>query len=618
VKSLKIRICMNYRDDLRNIVIIAHVDHGKTSLVDMMLKQSKIFRDNQQVGTLILDRNALEREKGITILAKNTAVVYRGVKINIIDTPGHADFSGEVERVMNMADGCLLLIDSIDGPMPQTRFVLKQALNKKLKPIVVINKIDRVNSRIAEVVRLTQDLFLELATDADQLDFPVLYASARDGTASNDPEKEGDDLIPLFESILSQVPPPGIESGPFQMLVSNLDYSTYKGKLAIGKIYRGSVKPHDKVAVIGSDSSTQNYEVNQVFTFIGLDQPEVEEATAGEIVAITGVEIVSIGDTIASPDQPDALPRIEIGEPTLKMMFGVNSSPLAGREGKYGTSRQLRERLYRELETNLSLRVQDTDTADVFLVSGRGELHLAILIETMRRQDYEFDISKPEVITKEINGVLMEPVEELTIDTREEHIGALMEMLSTRQAKLANMRNDGQGNVRLEFHIPTRGLIGFRSKFLTTTRGEGIMSTLFLGYEPWYGDIVSTRSGMLVASEAGTAVTYGLNNAQGRGITFIEPGTAVYEGMIVGMHARGTDLAVNVAKEKKQTNIRASTSDFAIKLTPPLKISLEEALDMISEDELIEVTPANIRLRKRLLTQNQRARARHTADREAQ
>ncbi len=609
---------MNYRDDLRNIVIIAHVDHGKTSLVDMMLKQSKIFRDNQQVGNLILDRNALEREKGITILAKNTAVVYRGVKINIIDTPGHADFSGEVERVMNMADGCLLLVDSIDGPMPQTRFVLKQALNKKLKPIVVINKIDRANSRIAEVVRLTQDLFLELATDADQLDFPVIYTSARDGTATTEPETEGTDLIPLFEAILKTVPPPAIEEGPFQMLISNLDYSTYKGKLAIGKIYRGSVKPHDRVVVIGPDGATQDYEVNQVFTFIGLEQPEVEEATAGEIVAITGVEIVNIGDTIASPEQPEPLPRIEIGEPTLKMMFGVNSSPFAGKEGKYGTSRQLRERLYRELETNLSLRVQDTDTPDVFLVSGRGELHLAILIETMRRQDYEFEISKPEVITKEINGQLTEPVEELTIDTREENIGAVMEMLSSRQARMVNMRNDGQGNVRLEFHIPTRGLIGFRSKFLTATRGEGIMSTLFLGYEPWYGDIVSMRSGMLVASEDGTAVAYGLNNAQGRGITFIEPGTAVYEGMIVGMHARGNDLAVNVAKEKKQTNIRSSTSDIAVKLTPPLKISLEEALDMISEDELVEVTPNNIRLRKRLLTMNQRARAKHAAAREAE
>ncbi len=609
---------MNYRDDLRNIVIIAHVDHGKTSLIDMMLKQSKVFRDNQQMGNLILDRNALEREKGITILAKNTAVMYRGVKINIIDTPGHADFSGEVERVMNMADGCLLLVDSIDGPMPQTRFVLKQALSKGLKPIVVINKIDRENSRIAEVVNLTQDLFLELATDAEQLDFPILYASARDGTATTDPEKEGEDLIPLFEAILEKVPPPGIEAGPFQMLVSNLDYSSYKGKIAIGKIYRGSVKPHDKVSVIAGDGSTQNYEVGQVFTFIGLEQPEVEEATAGDIVAITGIETVSIGDTVTSPEQPDALPRIEIGEPTLKMMFGVNTSPFGGREGKYCTSRQLRERLYRELETNLSLKVEDTETPEIFLVSGRGELHLAILIETMRRQDYEFEISKPEVITKEIDGKLMEPVEELTIDTREEHVGALMEILSPRQAKLANMRNDGQGNVRLVFHIPTRGLIGFRSMFLTATRGEGIMSTLFLGYEPWYGDIISTRSGMLVASENGTAVTYGLNNAQGRGITFIEPGTAVYEGMIVGMNSRGTDLAVNVAKEKKQTNIRASTADIAIKLTPPLKFSLEEALSMIGDDELVEVTPSNIRLRKRLLTQNQRARARHAAGRESQ
>ena len=609
---------MSYRDDLRNIVIIAHVDHGKTSLIDMMLKQSKIFRDNQQVGELILDRNALEREKGITILAKNTAVTYRGVKINIIDTPGHADFSGEVERVMNMANGCLLLVDSIDGPMPQTRFVLKHALDKGLKPIVVINKIDRENSRISEVVNLTQDLFLELATNADQLDFPILYTSARNGTASIDPGREGEDLIPLFECILHKVPPPSIESGPFQMLVSNLDYSSYKGKLAIGKIYRGSVRPHDKVTVIGMDGSTENYEVSEVFTFMGLDCPEVEEATAGEIVAITGVETVSIGDTITSPDQPDALPRIEIGEPTLKMMFGVNSSPFAGREGKYCTSRQLRERLYRELETNLSLRVQDTETPDVFLVSGRGELHLAILIETIRRQDYEFEISKPEVITKEIGGKVMEPVEELTIDTREEYVGALMEILSTRQARLANMRSDGQGNVRLEFHIPTRGLIGFRSLFLTATRGEGIMSTLLLGYEPWYGDIVSTRSGMLVASENGTAVTYGLNNAQGRGITFIEPGTPVYEGMIVGMNSRGSDLAVNVAKEKKQTNIRASTADIAIKLTPALKFSLEEALGMIGDDELIEVTPTNIRLRKRLLTQDQRSKARHAANKELQ
>ena len=609
---------MSYRDDLRNIVIIAHVDHGKTSLIDMMLKQSRIFRDNQQVGELILDRNALEREKGITILAKNTAVTYRGVKINIIDTPGHADFSGEVERVMNMANGCLLLVDSIDGPMPQTRFVLKHALDKGLKPIVVINKIDRENSRISEAVNLTQDLFLELVTNADQLDFPILYTSARNGTASIDPGKEGEDLIPLFECILHQVPPPRIEAGPFQMLVSNLDYNSYKGKLAIGRIYRGSVKPHDKVTVVERDGSTKNYEVSEVFTFMGLDRLETEEVTAGDIVAITGVETVSIGDTITSPDQPDALPRIEIGEPTLKMMFSVNTSPFAGREGKYCTSRQLRERLYRELETNLSLRVQDTETPDVFLVAGRGELHLAILIETMRRQDYEFEISKPEVITKEIDGRLMEPVESLTIDTHEEYIGALTEIISKRQARLTNMHNDGEGNVRLEFHIPTRGLIGFRSKFLTVTRGEGVMSTLFVGYEPWYGDIISTRSGMLVASENGTAVTYGLNNAQGRGITFIEPGTPVYEGMIVGMNSRGSDLAVNVTKEKRQTNIRSSTADIAIKLTPPLKFSLEEALDMVSDNELIEVTPKSIRLRKQLLTQDQRSKARHAASRELQ
>jgi GTP-binding protein len=609
---------LSYRDDLRNIVIIAHVDHGKTSLIDMMLKQSRIFRDNQQVGELILDRNALEREKGITILAKNTAVTYRGVKINIIDTPGHADFSGEVERVMNMANGCLLLVDSVDGPMPQTRFVLKHALDKGLKPIVVINKIDRENSRISEAVNLTQDLFLELVTNADQLDFPILYASARNGTASIDPGKEGEDLIPLFECILHKVPPPRIEAGPFQMLVSNLDYNSYKGKLAIGRIYRGSVKPHDKVTVVERDGSTKNYEVSEVFTFMGLDSLEVEEATAGDIVAITGVETVSIGDTITSPDQPDALPRIEIGEPTLKMMFSVNTSPFAGREGKYCTSRQLRERLYRELETNLSLRVQDTETPDVFLVAGRGELHLAILIETMRRQDYEFEISKPEVITKEIDGRLMEPVESLTIDTREEYIGALTEILSKRQARLTNMHNDGEDNIRLEFHVPTRGLIGFRSKFLTVTRGEGVMSTLFVGYEPWYGDIISTRSGMLVASENGTAVTYGLNNAQGRGITFIEPGTPVYEGMIVGMNSRGSDLAVNVTKEKRQTNIRSSTADIAIKLTPPLKFSLEEALDMISDYELIEVTPKSIRLRKQLLTQDQRFKARHAASRELQ
>ena len=605
----------NFREDIRNVAIVAHVDHGKTSLVDALLKQSKVFRDNQQVGELIMDRNALEREKGITILAKNTAVMYRGVKINIIDTPGHADFSGEVERVVNMADGCLLLVDSVEGPMPQTRFVLRQAFEKGLRPIVVVNKIDRENARIAEVVSLTQDLFLELATTTDQLDFPVLYASARMGTCTTDPKVEGTDMVPLFEAILKYVPPPATDDGPFQMLVSNLDYDSYKGRYAIGRVLRGSVKPKDMVAVIGADGSAHKYEVTDVFTFMGLNRLAVEEASAGEIIAITGLETVSIGDTVTDPDIPEALPRIEIGEPTVKITIGVDSSPFAGREGKYCTSRQLRERLYRELETNISLRVQDTPIPDLFLVSGRGELHLSILVETMRRQDYEFEISRPEAITREENGKVLEPVEQLILDTREDYIGVITEMLARRLGKLTNMHNDGRGNLRMEYRIPTRGLIGFRSAYLTATRGEGIMNTIFLGYEPWVGEISSTRSGALVAAETGEAVTYGLSNAQERGITFIDPGTPVYEGMIVGINSRPTDLAVNVCKEKKQTNIRSSTADIAVRLTPPLKMSLEESMDFINSDELVEVTPKNIRLRKRLLTQNERFRAKKAGER---
>ena len=604
-----------FREDIRNIAIIAHVDHGKTSLVDALLKQSKVFRENQQMGELIMDRNALEREKGITILAKNTAVMYRGVKINIIDTPGHADFSGEVERVVNMADGCLLLVDSVEGPMPQTRFVLRQAFEKGLKPIVVINKIDRENARITEVVSLTQDLFLEIATDAGQLDFPVLYASARNGTCTTDPAVEGTDMMPLFEAILKQVPPPAIDDGPFQMLVSNLDYDSYKGRFAIGRVHRGSVKSKDILAVIGADGEPRKYEIDDVFTFMGLTRLPVEEASAGEIISITGLEEVSIGDTVADPEHPDAMPRIEIGEPTVKITLGVNSSPFAGREGKYCTSRQLRERLYRELEVNISLRVEDTDSPDLFLVSGRGELHLAILVETMRRQDYEFEISRPEAITREIGGKLQEPVEQLILDTREDYIGVITEMLARRLGRMTNMHNDGRGNLRMEFQVPTRGLIGFRSAYLTATRGEGIVNTLFLGYEPYAGEISSTRSGALVAAEDGVAVTYGLNNAQERGITFIDPGTPVYEGMIVGMNSRPTDLAVNVCKEKKQTNIRASTADIAVRLTPPLKMSLEESMDVINADELVEVTPKNIRLRKRLLTMNERFRAKKASER---
>jgi len=599
---------MNYRSDIRNIAIIAHVDHGKTTLVDAMLKQSNVFRNNQEVGELIMDQNALEREKGITIMAKNTAVVFRGVKINIIDTPGHADFSGEVERVISMADGCLLLVDCVEGPMPQTKVVLRRAFEKGLKPIVVINKIDRGNARIAEIVRLTQDLFLELATSSDQLDFPVLYASAKEGTATNEPGIKGKDIIPLFESILEKVPPPQIETGPFQMLVSNLDYDSHKGKIAIGRIWRGKVAAHDPVVTVSADGSITHYEIGEVFTFLGLKRLEVAEAAAGDIVAVTGIEKVNIGDTVASPEQPEALPRIEIGEPTVEMTFGVNKSPFSGREGRFSTTRQLRARLNKELETNLSLMVQDTDSPDTFLVKGRGELHLAILIETMRREGYEFEVSKPEAITKVIDGKLMEPVEALIIDTKDKYIGVLSEMLGKRQAQLTDMRNDGFDNVRLEFRVPTKGLIGFRSAFLTATRGEGTMNSAFLGYEAWREDIASTRSGVLVASEQGVAVTYGLNNAQGRGLTFVEPGTFVYEGMIVGLNSRPQDIAVNVCKEKKKTNVRSSTSDIAIKLTPPVLMSLEQAIDFINEDELVEVTPENIRLRKKLLTESQRLR----------
>ncbi|MFC1911274.1 translational GTPase TypA [Chloroflexota bacterium] len=599
---------MNYRSDIRNIAIIAHVDHGKTTLVDAMLKQSKVFRDSQKVGELIMDRNALERERGITIMAKNTAVLYRGVKINIIDTPGHADFSGEVERVINMADGCLLLVDSIEGPMPQTKFVLRQALEKGLRAIVVINKTDRENSRIAEVLRLTEDLFLKLATSADQLAFQVVYASATEGTAVREPGTEGKDITPLLDCILEEVPPPQIESGPFQMLVSNLDYDSHKGKIAIGRIWRGKVAAHDPVVCLSADGSPGHYEIGEVLTHLGLKRLEVPEAEAGDIVAVTGLERVSIGDTIASPEQLEALPRIEVGEPTVEMTLGVNTSPFAGREGRFSTTRQLRARLYKELETNLSLRVQDTASPDTFLVKGRGELHLAILIETMRREGYEFEVSRPEAITKVSDGKLMEPVEALALDTKDEYIGILTEMLSKRQAQLADMRKDGLDNIHLEFHIPTKGLIGFRSAFLTATRGEGIMNTIFLGYEAWHGDITSTRNGALVASEQGTAVTYGLNNAQGRGLTFIEPGTAVYEGMIVGTNPRPRDIAINVCKEKKKTNMRSSTADIAVKLTPSVQLSLEQAIDFINRDELLEVTPENIRLRKKLLTQTQRLR----------
>jgi len=600
---------MNNRNDIRNIAIIAHVDHGKTTLVDTMLKQSNIFRDNQAVGELIMDSNTLEREKGITIMAKNTAVMYQGVKINIIDTPGHADFSGEVERVISMADGCLLLVDSVEGPMPQTKFVLNYALQKGLKIIVVINKIDRPNSRISEVTGLIQDLFLELATDADQLSFHILYVSAKNGIAVIEPDMPGKDINSLFDCILTNVPPPRIESGPFQMLVSNLDYDNHKGRITIGRIQRGKVAPHDTVVRVNGEGNMDYFEVAEVFTYLGLKKIKTDHAEAGDIVALTGIEKVSIGDTITSSTKPEALQRIEIGEPTVEMTFGVNTSPIAGQEGSFCTTRLLKKRLHREQETNLSLRVQDTNSPDTFLVKGRGELHLAILIETMRREGYEFEVSKPEAVTKVVDGNIVEPIEVLTIDTRDNYIGVLGEILSKRQAKMTDMHNDGHGNVRLVYQIPTKGLLGFRSSFLMSNRGEGIMNTMFIGYEPWRGEIVSTRSGVLVASQQGTANTYGLNNAQGRGLTFIEPGTQVYEGMIVGLNSRLQDIPINVCKEKKKTNVRSSTSDIAVKLTPPLKMSLEQAIDFVDRDELVEVTPKNIRLRKKLLTYTQRLRS---------
>jgi GTP-binding protein len=600
------------RTDIRNVAIIAHVDHGKTTLVDGLLKQSHIFRDNQLVGELIMDSNDQERERGITILAKNTAIDYRGTKINIIDTPGHADFGGEVERVLNMADGCILLIDAAEGPMPQTRFVLQKALELDLQPIVIINKIDRKDARIDSVIEETQDLFLELATRDEHLNFPILYAIGREGVAMYKPDDEHVNLEPLFETIIKTVPAPQVDiEAPLQMLITALDYDDYKGKYAIGRITRGRMTSNTPVARITREGEISRQRINLVFTYRGLQRMETAEALAGDIVAVTGITDANIGETIADVENPEALPTIAISEPTLKMTFGVNTSPFAGREGKFSTSRQLRARLYRELETNVSLRVVDGNTPDEFVVSGRGELHLSVLIEALRREGYEFQVSRPEVITHEDEkGHLLEPIEHLVIDTRDTYIGVLTEALAVRKAQLANMMNDGNGNVRLEYDIPTRGLIGFRNAFLTLTKGNGAMSSLLKSFEPWLGKINSSRMGALIASEQGVAVTYGLSNAQQRGDTFIEPGTPVYEGMIVGLNARPADLAVNVCKEKQKTNIRSSTSDIAVRLTPPVLMSLEQSLDFINNDELVEVTPKSIRLRKRYLTQHERSRMR--------
>ncbi|MCX6022037.1 MAG: translational GTPase TypA [Chloroflexi bacterium] len=600
--------------DLRNIAIIAHVDHGKTTLVDALLKQSHVFRENEHVGDLIMDSNDLERERGITILAKNTAVMFEGTRINIVDTPGHADFGGEVERVVNMADACLLLVDAVEGPMPQTRFVLRKAMEMGLKAIVVVNKIDRPNSRIPEVVSLTQDLFLSLATDSDQLDFPIVYTNAKVGTATNDPNVPGTDMVPLFRAILDVAPAPVVDlDGPVQMLVTALEYDSYRGKIAIGRVFRGTLKAGTSVIRIDREGNHTRGKINQVFSFLGLKRQEVQEALAGDIVAISGIEGINVGETIAAVDNPEALPTINIDEPTVQMTFGVNTSPFGGQEGRFSTSRQIRERLYRELETNVSLRVSDTDSADVFLVSGRGELHLSILIEVLRREGYEMEVSRPEVITKMVEGHIHEPFEHLVIDTEEQYVGALTEALAKRAAVMENLHHDDNGRVRLEFTIPTRGLIGFRNNFLTLTAGNGTMASLLLGYRPWVGKLKSSRNGALVAFEDGVAVTYGLANAQERGQTFIEPSTKVYEGMVVGLHARDNDLAVNVCKEKKQTNMRASASEIQIRLTPAIKMSLEQALDFINDEELVEVTPVAFRLRKRLLTAEDRSRARKSA-----
>ncbi len=599
------------REDIRNVAIIAHVDHGKTTLVDGLLKQSHIFRENQQVGELIMDSNDQERERGITILAKNTAIIYKGIKINIIDTPGHADFGGEVERVLNMADGCILLIDAVEGPMPQTRFVLQKALELNLKPIVIINKIDRRDARIEQVLEWTQDLFLELATDADHLDFPILYAIGRDGVAMYEPGDERVSLEPLFETIVNTIPAPLVDiEAPLQMLVAALDYDDYKGKYAIGRIVRGRLVPNMFIAHINRDGVVSRQKINLVLAYQGLRRVEVQEALAGDIVALTGIPGVNIGETLADVDTPEALPTIAFTEPTLKMTFSVNASPFAGREGKYPTSRQLRARLYRELETNVSLRVEDGNSPDEFVVSGRGELHLSVLIETMRREGYEFQVSRPEVITREDSGQMVEPLEHLVIDTKDAYIGVLTETLAARKAQMTNMTNDGLGNVRLEYHIPTRGLIGFRNAFLTLTQGNGAMSSMLTSYVPWMGKIGTMRMGALIASEQGVAMTYGLNNAQQRGDTFIEPGTPVYAGMIVGLSVRPMDMVVNVCKEKQKTNIRSSTSDIAVRLTPPIILSLEQSLDFINNDELVEVTPQSIRLRKKYLTQHERSRMR--------
>ena len=596
------------RENLRNVAIIAHVDHGKTTLVDALLKQSHIFRDNEKVAERVMDSNDLERERGITILSKNTAVMHNDVKINIVDTPGHADFGGEVERVLNMVDGVLLLVDSFEGPMPQTKYVLRKALEQGLKPIVVINKIDRPDQRVHEVEDEVLELFMELEADDDQLDFPVVYASARDGIAKASMEDDSTDMTALFDVLIKEIPAPqGDIDGPLQFMVTTLDYDDFVGKIAVGRIVRGRMKTNQQVVLMNGES-TRKGKIGRVYTYNGLNRVETDEAGMGDIIAFVGIDDINIGETVADAENPEALPTISIDEPTLSMMFSVNNSPFAGREGDYVTSRHLRDRLFKEVETNVSMRVEETDSPDSFKVSGRGELHLAVLIETMRREGYELQVGKPRVIFKDINGQKCEPLEHLTIDVPQEFMGAVMENLGVRKAELINMV-ELAGYLRMEFVVPARGLIGFRAQFLTATKGNGIMNHVFHGYAPYKGDIPGRTRGALVAFEDGETTPYGLNSVQDRGTLFLGANVPVYTGQIIGENARENDMDVNPNKKKHVTNMRSSSSDEAVRLTPPRIFSLEQALEWINDDELVEVTPENIRMRKAILDRSARAKA---------
>ncbi len=613
------------RADIRNVAVIAHVDHGKTSLVNSMLAQAGLVHVKFGEGGFTLDSmtgNPLEREKGVTILSKIIGIPYRDqrtkqeIRLNIIDTPGHADFGGEVERVLGMADGALLIVDAAEGPMPQTRFVLQKAFELGLRPIVVINKVDRKDARAGWVLEATSDLFLDLATDAGQLDFPILYAIAREGRAGLSPDNLADDLQPLFDTIVDRVPPPAVDSDkPLQVQVTTLDYDSHQGRFAIGRIRRGAVRPGDSIVRISRTGQHSGpFKIIAVYTYEGLARVAVDCAQVGDIVALTGVADVAISDTLADPSAPEALPAQAIEEPTVRMTFGVNTSPFAGREAKLSsTSRQLRTRLLRELETNVSLRVDETESADEFLVAGRGELHLAILVETLRREGYEFSVSRPEVITREVDGQTLEPIEHLVVDTIEEYVGAVSELLGKRLGRLEHMNHDGHGGLRMEFRVPTRGLIGLRGLLLTATRGHSVMASRLLGYELWQGPIGVNRNGVLVASEAGVVTPFAMAAAQERAQTFVEPQAQVYEGMVVGMNSRPEDMAFNITKEKKQSNVRSSTSDITVRLTPSIKLSLEQALDFIETDELVEVTPVAFRMRKRVLNADERGKLRKRA-----